>query len=182
MRGMITGLALDSTLGDLALKFNVTLEVSLFRSPFRSISNRKLTSLSRSFSQSIALQTRHILEEMNSKGHQIDSIYMSGSSLSRSPLRHVLLSLTPRPLSPFSFCFSQVVKSRMSDSCPSSPLSAESPSSSLLPPPPPSSQDQPCSVGTPTRFSARETRRRSRRWRRSFRRVSSTRRACGKLW
>lgn len=49
---MLTGLSLDSTLGDLALKFNVTLE-------------------------SIALQTRHILEEMNTKGHQIDSIYMS---------------------------------------------------------------------------------------------------------
>jgi ribulose kinase len=30
--------------------------------------------------QAIALQTRHILDEMNSKGHVIDSIYMSGKT------------------------------------------------------------------------------------------------------
>ena len=28
--------------------------------------------------QAIALQTRHIVDEMNAKGHKIDSIYMSG--------------------------------------------------------------------------------------------------------
>jgi len=54
MRGSIVGLALDSSLSDLALKFSVTLEA-------------------------IALQTRHILDEMNGKGHQIKSIYMSGA-------------------------------------------------------------------------------------------------------
>lgn len=55
MRGSISGLNLDNSISDLALKFNVTLEA-------------------------IALQTRHILDEMNGKGHQIDSIYMSGRS------------------------------------------------------------------------------------------------------
>ena len=34
MRGMMTGLALDSSLNDLALKLNVTLEVSTPTSPF----------------------------------------------------------------------------------------------------------------------------------------------------
>lgn len=34
--------------------------------------------------QAIALQTRHIVDEMNAKGHKIDSIYMSG--MSSSPL------------------------------------------------------------------------------------------------
>lgn len=29
--------------------------------------------------QAIALQTRHIVDTMNSKGHKIDSIYMSGT-------------------------------------------------------------------------------------------------------
>ncbi|KAL7410972.1 Pentulose kinase [Mrakia frigida] len=73
MRGMITGLALDSTLGDLALKFNVTLE-------------------------SIALQTRHILEEMNSKGHQIDSIYMSGGQVKNVRLMSLLSSVCRVPV------------------------------------------------------------------------------------
>ncbi|KAH8829742.1 Pentulose kinase [Flagelloscypha sp. PMI_526] len=54
MRGSIVGLQLDSGLKDLARKYNITLE-------------------------SIALQTRHIIDEMNIKGHKINSIYMSGS-------------------------------------------------------------------------------------------------------
>ncbi|OBZ71867.1 hypothetical protein A0H81_08080 [Grifola frondosa] len=53
MRGSIMGLALDDGLSDLARKFNVTLEA-------------------------IALQTRHIVDEMNAKGHAIRAIYMSG--------------------------------------------------------------------------------------------------------
>ncbi|KAK7696484.1 hypothetical protein QCA50_001141 [Cerrena zonata] len=53
MRGSFVGLALDDGLGDLARKFNLTLEA-------------------------IALQTRHIVDEMNAKGHSIQSIYMSG--------------------------------------------------------------------------------------------------------
>ena len=59
MKGMITGLQLDDSLNDLARKFNVTLEA-------------------------IALQTRHIVDEMNARGHQIDSIYMSGAYMSIS--------------------------------------------------------------------------------------------------
>ncbi len=55
MRGSIVGLAMDTSLSDLARKFNITLEA-------------------------IALQTRHILDEMNAKGHKIGSIYMSGES------------------------------------------------------------------------------------------------------
>lgn len=38
MRGMITGLALDSSLNDLALKLNVTLEVRSPDSPYPSCS------------------------------------------------------------------------------------------------------------------------------------------------
>ncbi|CED83400.1 Ribulose kinase and related carbohydrate kinases [Phaffia rhodozyma] len=73
MRGSIVGLALDSTLGDLALKFNVTLEA-------------------------IALQTRHILEEMNSKGHKIDSIYMSGGQVKNKRLMSLLSSVCRIPV------------------------------------------------------------------------------------
>lgn len=31
--------------------------------------------------KAIALQTRHILDEMHAKGHRIEAIYMSGSFL-----------------------------------------------------------------------------------------------------
>lgn len=72
MKGMITGLTLDDSLNDLARKFNVTLEVSMCHPSYCRIV--KLTF------QSIALQTRHIVDEMNSRGHQINSIYMSGQS------------------------------------------------------------------------------------------------------
>ncbi|KAJ7762793.1 FGGY family of carbohydrate kinase [Mycena maculata] len=53
MRGSIVGLALDSTLNDLARKYYLTLEA-------------------------IALQTRHIVDELNAKGHTITAVYMSG--------------------------------------------------------------------------------------------------------
>ncbi|KAF7330797.1 Pentulose kinase [Mycena venus] len=53
MRGSLTGLTLDASLPDLARKYHLTLE-------------------------SIALQTRHILESLNASGHAITSIYMSG--------------------------------------------------------------------------------------------------------
>lgn len=68
MRGMITGLTLDDGLSDLALKFHVTLEA-------------------------IALQTRQILDEMNTKGHQINSIYMSGSQAKNQPLMTLLATV-----------------------------------------------------------------------------------------
>ncbi|KAG7096560.1 hypothetical protein E1B28_003982 [Marasmius oreades] len=53
MRGSFVGLALDDGIHDLARKYYLTLEA-------------------------IALQTRHIVDEMNLKGHSIESIYMSG--------------------------------------------------------------------------------------------------------
>ncbi|KAF8164857.1 hypothetical protein B0H34DRAFT_214475 [Crassisporium funariophilum] len=53
MRGSIVGLKLDSTITSLALSYTATL-------------------------QAIALQTRHIIDSMNAKGHHISSIYMSG--------------------------------------------------------------------------------------------------------
>ncbi|KAG7529414.1 hypothetical protein FFLO_05686 [Filobasidium floriforme] len=68
MKGMITGLTLDSGVNDLAVKFHVTLEA-------------------------IALQTRHILDEMNAKGHVVDSIYMSGSQAKNKPLMQLLASV-----------------------------------------------------------------------------------------
>ncbi|CAL1701874.1 unnamed protein product [Somion occarium] len=61
MRGSLVGLALDDGLSDLARKYNLTLEA-------------------------IALQTRHIVDEMNSKGHAIQSIYMSGGQAKNSHL------------------------------------------------------------------------------------------------
>ncbi len=56
MRGMITGQRLDRGVSDLALRYFATLEA-------------------------IALQTRHIVDEMNTKGHKINSIYMSGGQV-----------------------------------------------------------------------------------------------------
>ncbi|KAG8903076.1 hypothetical protein FRB99_003782 [Tulasnella sp. 403] len=73
MRGSMTGLALDSSLSDLAIKFNVTLEA-------------------------IALQTRHILDEMNGKGHKIDSIYMSGSQAKNTPLMQLMADVSNVPV------------------------------------------------------------------------------------
>ncbi|KAG8997560.1 hypothetical protein FRB90_012482 [Tulasnella sp. 427] len=73
MRGSITGLALDSSLADLALRFNVTLEA-------------------------IALQTRQIVEQMNSCGHDIKSIYMSGSQAKNIPLMQLIADVCSMPV------------------------------------------------------------------------------------
>jgi ribulose kinase len=58
----------DSGLNDLARKFNVTMEA-------------------------IALQTRHIIDEMNSKGHEINTIYMSGGQASNIPLMQLFADI-----------------------------------------------------------------------------------------
>ncbi|KAJ9109148.1 hypothetical protein QFC21_000476 [Naganishia friedmannii] len=68
MRGMFMGLTLDSGVGDLAMKFHVTLEA-------------------------IALQTRHILDEMHTRGHHITAIYMSGSQAKNKSLMDLLASV-----------------------------------------------------------------------------------------
>ncbi|KAG8924126.1 hypothetical protein FRC01_011908 [Tulasnella sp. 417] len=73
MRGSITGLALDSSLADLALRFNVTLEA-------------------------IALQTRQIVDQMNSHGHNIKSIYMSGSQAKNIPLMQLIADVCSLPV------------------------------------------------------------------------------------
>ncbi|KAG8924378.1 hypothetical protein FRC02_010468 [Tulasnella sp. 418] len=73
MRGSINGLKLDSSLADLALKFNVTLEA-------------------------IALQTKHIVDEMNAKGHVVNSIYMSGSQAKNIPLMQLLSNCCSIPI------------------------------------------------------------------------------------
>ncbi|EPQ59684.1 Pentulose kinase [Gloeophyllum trabeum ATCC 11539] len=73
MRGAIMGLTLDAGLGDLARKFNVTLEA-------------------------IALQTRHIVDEMNAKGHAIRAIYMSGGQAKNGALMALLANTCKMPV------------------------------------------------------------------------------------
>ncbi|KAJ6627391.1 FGGY family of carbohydrate kinase [Mycena sp. CBHHK59/15] len=73
MRGSIVGLALDSTLNDLARKYYLTLE-------------------------SIALQTRHIVEELNGKGHTITSIYMSGGQAKNLMLMQLFADTCNMPI------------------------------------------------------------------------------------
>ena len=59
LRGMIIGLDLDHSRADLARKYLLTLEA-------------------------IALQTRHIVDEMNQSGHHIEAIYLSGGGQARN--------------------------------------------------------------------------------------------------
>ncbi|THH01759.1 hypothetical protein EW026_g1009 [Hermanssonia centrifuga] len=73
MRGSIVGLALDDGLGDLARKFNLTMEA-------------------------IALQTRHIVDEMNAKGHTIRSIYMSGGQAKNIALMQLFADTCNMPV------------------------------------------------------------------------------------
>ncbi|PKI84003.1 hypothetical protein MVES_002048 [Malassezia vespertilionis] len=67
LRGMLCGLSLDRSRADLARRYILTLEA-------------------------IALQTRHIVEEMNASGHKIDSIYLSGGGQARNLLFAQLVS------------------------------------------------------------------------------------------
>ncbi|KAG7445991.1 Pentulose kinase [Guyanagaster necrorhizus] len=73
MKGSIMGIALDDTLHDLARKYNVTLEA-------------------------IALQTRHIVDEMNAKGHRITSIYMSGGQAKNIPMMQLFANTCGMPI------------------------------------------------------------------------------------
>ncbi|WFD31309.1 hypothetical protein MSPP1_002343 [Malassezia sp. CBS 17886] len=59
LRGMLAGISLDTSRADLARRYVLTLEA-------------------------IALQTRHILSEMNRSGHVIDAIYLSGGGQARN--------------------------------------------------------------------------------------------------
>lgn len=60
MRGMLIGMQLDKTIGDLALRYYAT-------------------------GEAIALQTKHIIDEMNKSGHKVKSIFMSGGCVARVP-------------------------------------------------------------------------------------------------
>ncbi|EJD00891.1 Pentulose kinase [Fomitiporia mediterranea MF3/22] len=73
MRGSITGLQLDSSLHDLARKFHLTLE-------------------------SIALQTRHIVDSMNTAGHQISELYMSGGQAKNAKLMQLFADVVGMPV------------------------------------------------------------------------------------
>lgn len=87
MRGMITGLKLDRSLTDLARRYYATLEA-------------------------IALQTRHIVEEMNGKGHKIDSIYMSGGHVKNPVFMQLIADVCGMPVQlPFSSSASVVAGS-----------------------------------------------------------------------
>ncbi|PWY98462.1 Pentulose kinase [Testicularia cyperi] len=87
MRGMITGLKLDRSLTDLCLRYYATLEA-------------------------IALQTRHILQEMNAKGHKIDSIYMSGGHVKNPVFMQLIADICRVPVQlPFSSSASVVAGS-----------------------------------------------------------------------
>ncbi|KZS92619.1 Pentulose kinase [Sistotremastrum niveocremeum HHB9708] len=89
MRGSIMGLALDDNLSDLAKKINVTLEA-------------------------IALQTRHIVDEMNSRGHSISEIYMSGGQAKNKPLMQLFADVCSVPvILPFSHSTAVVLGSAM---------------------------------------------------------------------
>ncbi|KAH7105324.1 Pentulose kinase [Auriculariales sp. MPI-PUGE-AT-0066] len=68
MRGALMGLSLDSGIGDLAKKFYIALE-------------------------SIALQTRHIVEAMRTKGHTIRSICISGGQARNKHLCQLIAAL-----------------------------------------------------------------------------------------
>ncbi|KAF9510752.1 hypothetical protein BS47DRAFT_1373269 [Hydnum rufescens UP504] len=89
MRGSFVGLSLDTSLNDLALKFNVTLEA-------------------------IALQTRHILDQMNARGYDVQGIYMSGGQATNTPLMELFSKVCNIPvILPYSNSGAVVVGSAM---------------------------------------------------------------------
>lgn len=67
LRGMLSGLDLDRSRADLARKYVLTLEA-------------------------IALQTRHIVDEMNRSGHRIEAMYLSGGGQARNLIYAHLLA------------------------------------------------------------------------------------------
>lgn len=67
------GLTLDSSLHDLARKFHLTLE-------------------------SIALQTKHIVDSMNTAGHKITELYMSGGQAKNAKLMQLFADVVGCPV------------------------------------------------------------------------------------
>jgi len=89
MRGMLIGMALDKTVGDLALRYYATAEA-------------------------IALQTRQIIDEMNEKGHQVKSIFMSGGLVKNRFLMSLIADICNIPVQlPYSHSASVVLGSAM---------------------------------------------------------------------
>ncbi|GAA5941733.1 FGGY-family carbohydrate kinase [Sporobolomyces koalae] len=89
MRGMLIGMALDKTVGDLALRYYATAEA-------------------------IALQTRQIIDEMNDKGHQVKSIFMSGGLVKNRFLMSLIADICNIPIQlPHSHSASVVLGSAM---------------------------------------------------------------------
>ncbi|GAA6060420.1 hypothetical protein JCM10212_002188 [Sporobolomyces blumeae] len=89
MRGMLIGMALDKTVGDLALRYYATAEA-------------------------IALQTRQIIDEMNDKGHQVKSIFMSGGLVKNKFLMSLIADICNIPVQlPYSYSASVVLGSAM---------------------------------------------------------------------
>ncbi|KAL0949196.1 hypothetical protein HGRIS_009274 [Hohenbuehelia grisea] len=73
MRGAITGLELNAGLDDLARKYFAALE-------------------------SIALQTRHIIDALNTSGHDVRAIYMSGGQARNASLMRLFANACARPV------------------------------------------------------------------------------------
>lgn len=48
--------------------------------------------------EAIALQTRHIVDEMNGKGHEITSIYMSGGQAKNIPMMELFANTCKMPV------------------------------------------------------------------------------------
>lgn len=48
--------------------------------------------------EAIALQTKHIVDEMNGKGHEIRSIFISGGQSKNAPLMQLLANVCNMPV------------------------------------------------------------------------------------
>ena len=69
----VSPIAQDDTINDLARKYNVTMEA-------------------------IALQTKHIVDEMNGKGHEIRSMFISGGQSQNVALMQLLANTCNMPV------------------------------------------------------------------------------------
>ncbi|KWU47633.1 Pentulose kinase [Rhodotorula sp. JG-1b] len=89
MRGMLIGMQLDKTVGDLALRYYAT-------------------------GEAIALQTRQIIDELNRCGHDIKSIFMSGGLVKNRFLMSLIADICNMPVQlPYSHSASVVLGSAM---------------------------------------------------------------------
>lgn len=103
MRGMLVGMALDKTVGDLALRYLATAEA-------------------------IALQTRQIVDSMNDKGHDIKYIFMSGGLVKNKVLMKLIADACNMPVQlPFSHSASVVLGSAMLGAVAAEELSSSGP-------------------------------------------------------